>query len=324
MTEFIARWNDLAAIWCDRLWAVVWQSTLLTVVVALLAALALRHSSPAVRYWVWTILAIKLLVMPFWTFAAPLPEVPFARSVSNFGIADERAPIDAATLPAFREVDSTPAASAAATVAAAAPEPSVPASLFRTVSWQSWLLLAWAVVVLGQCARIIRQHRSLSRLLIQTHPADDSLAEIVRETANRLGVRQSPRTVITDQDCSPFVCGIRRPTLVLPSHLVSALAPPELTHVLLHELAHIRRLDLVWGWIGEAVRVVYFFHPVAHWISYRLRLERELACDNIAMSVSGQGAAEYAATLVHVVSHASAPSVFRSSVASAGLDGERR
>jgi bla regulator protein blaR1 len=91
--------------------------------------------------------------------------------------------------------------------------------------------------------------------------------------------------------------------------------------VLLHELAHIRRRDLVWSWIGEIARIVYFYHPVVHWINYQARLERELACDQLAMAVSGRGPEEYAAMLVQVVSHASEPSVFKTA-ASARLEGE--
>lgn len=324
MADFVARWNVIASVWCERLWAALWQSTLLTVVVALLAALALRRSSPALRYWVWTILAVKLLVMPFWTYAAQFPNVPFALPMQIADLTHDLAPIETADLPKIPDVAPQPTGEKAAEAPAIAPQAGALTSLWNQVTWQSWILLCWAAIVLGQCTRIIWQHRCLNRLLLQTRPADDQLAGLVRETARQLGLRQPPRTVLTDQDCSPFVCGIRRPTLVLPGNLLTALSASELTQVLLHELAHIRRLDLVWGWIGEGLRVVYFFHPAAHWISYRLRLERELACDSIAMSLSDQGPAEYAATLVNVISHASAPSVFKTSAVSAGLRGESR
>ena len=68
--------------------------------------------------------------------------------------------------------------------------------------------------------------------------------------------------------------------------------------------------------------MLYFFHPIAHWVSYRIRLERELACDQLAMAVSGKNAADYADTLVRVVSHTSQPSLLQAAVAgSAGLNG---
>jgi beta-lactamase regulating signal transducer with metallopeptidase domain len=111
-----------------------------------------------------------------------------------------------------------------------------------------------------------------------------------------------------------------RPTLVLPRHLLTTLAPVELAQVLAHELAHVKRRDLIWGWTVELARLFYFFHPVAHWVGYRVRLERELACDQLAMAASGRRPADYAETLVRVVSAISQPSIFRASV-SAGLDG---
>ncbi len=72
MTDTILHLNQWAAIWAELMWAVLWQSTLLIVVVALIARL-LRRASPVVRYWLWQIVAIKLLLMPFWTLAIPMP-----------------------------------------------------------------------------------------------------------------------------------------------------------------------------------------------------------------------------------------------------------
>jgi beta-lactamase regulating signal transducer with metallopeptidase domain len=66
---------------------------------------------------------------------------------------------------------------------------------------------------------------------------------------------------------------------------------------------------------------LYFFHPAAHYIVYRARLERELACDQAAMVLTGLAAAGYATTLVDVVSRSSAPPALRAALASARLDG---
>ena len=52
--------------------------------------------------------------------------------------------------------------------------------------------------------------------------------------------------------------------------------------------------------------MVYFFHPVVYWVAFCLHLERELACDQVAMAASQHGAADYVDTLVKVASHASA------------------
>ena len=85
------------------------------------------------------------------------------------------------------------------------------------------------------------------------------------------------------------------------------LPPDHWREVLLHELAHLKRRDLWWGWLPALARIVYFFHPVAHWVCFRVRLERELACDQLAVALSGRSAADYAEVLVQVASHASLP-----------------
>jgi beta-lactamase regulating signal transducer with metallopeptidase domain len=93
----------------------------------------------------------------------------------------------------------------------------------------------------------------------------------------------------------------------------------DLEPIVAHELAHVKRRDLAWGWIPEIARTVYFFHPVAHWASNRVRLERELTCDQWAIADSGRSPAEYADTLVRVLASATSPGICRASAAP--LDG---
>ena len=79
----VALLNALAADWSALVIAVVWQSTVLAGAVAVVAWL-LRRSSPAIRYWLWQIVAIKILLAPVWTLAVPLawlPETGVSRTV---------------------------------------------------------------------------------------------------------------------------------------------------------------------------------------------------------------------------------------------------
>ena len=71
-------------------------------------------------------------------------------------------------------------------------------------------------------------------------------------------------------------------------------------------------------------RTVYFFHPLVWWVGYRLRLERELACDQLAMARSGHPPADYAQTLVEVVSHGSEQAGGQATAISAQLTGSEK
>ncbi|MCZ6507802.1 MAG: M56 family metallopeptidase, partial [Acidobacteria bacterium] len=65
-----------------------------------------------------------------------------------------------------------------------------------------------------------------------------------------------------------------------------------------HELAHLRRWD-DWTQLGQRILLcLAFFHPLALWISRRLDLERELACDQMASASVGLSAGAYASGLV--------------------------
>ena len=300
--------------------AVLWQSALLAGVAAGLCWL-LRRSSPVGRYWCWQIVALKLLVMPWWVLAVPLP-----------GIWKEAPPAIAAELASDArsgpEADAPPANTTTAPqqqIVPTAPTTATTSHRFAfltQLNWHSWLVLAWLGGVALLAGRIVLQQRRLQQTLGCAMPATEPrLLAMVEQTAAQLGLRRAPRILLIEADVSPFVCGLFRPVLVLPRSLLGTLDTTGWRQVLLHELAHLKRHDLWWGWLPEIARLIYFFHPVAHWLCSRIRLERELACDQLAMALSGESAADYAMVLVQVVSHASTPPALQAAAASLALDG---
>ncbi|MBI2823647.1 MAG: M56 family metallopeptidase [Planctomycetia bacterium] len=332
MNASVEMLNAWAAGWSATLLAVVWQSTILAAAVGLVAAL-LRRASPTVRYWLWQIVAIKILLAPLWTLAVPLPWfVESPPPAPKITVAEEvriaAAALEAETVQMLDEL--APASHGAAPGAIAGhgkPVPEVPreAAALTPLSWRAWLMIAWAAIVAGEILLIVWQRARLSRLLRDARPAESELEKLVATAASRIGLARRPRVLLTPAECSPFVCGVWRPAVVLPRSLAALAVGGELEPVLVHELAHIKRRDLVWGWIPLAARALYFFHPVVHWVAFRVRLEAELACDGWAMATSGQGPGAYANLLVRVVSRLSEPAMLRAgSAAAARLDGHER
>jgi beta-lactamase regulating signal transducer with metallopeptidase domain len=308
MHETIDNLNRLATVWTGLMAAVLWQSTVVIAIVTVVA-LMLRRASPRVRYWLWQIVAIKMLVMPFWVLAVPWPSAhwPFATPTNPSPSESEHdlpqlapPPIDAPQRPQAPSLPS-PSGRGAGDKGSASP------SWSSQVSWQTWLFLAWAAVVVWRVASIARQRYGLHRLLRVTTAAGDNLTARVRELSQKLGLRRAPRVLLVDHSGLLFVCGLWNPKLVMPRTLPGTLSAADTDQVVLHELAHLLRGDLYWGWTIEFARTIYFFHPLVYWVGYCLNLERELSCDQVAMSVSGHAAGDYAQTLVRVVGHASAP-----------------
>jgi len=97
----------------------------------------------------------------------------------------------------------------------------------------------------------------------------------------------------------PTVVSLVKPAILLPLSLSSGLSAAQVEMLLLHELAHLRRRD---HWINLAqwaIETLLFFHPAVWMISRRVRVERELACDDMVLA-AGVGQTPYAESLLRM------------------------
>jgi beta-lactamase regulating signal transducer with metallopeptidase domain len=312
MTDVTIATNEFAASWAWTTFAIVWQSTLLAILAAVVCRL-LRRQSPALRYWIWLAVAAKLLVAPLWTANVPPPAWPTWLAWTPATITQSAEPRTPWTGAAGTVPQSPVAASAPATALRPAPAPAPTA-----LTWQAWLLLLWLAGIAAEVARTAWQFRRLNALLAKAGHLDSKVTDHVSQCSRQIGLRAAPPAYAIDADGLPMVCGPIRPRLLLPTAITASFDAVALRQVILHELAHIRRRDLATIWIIHAARTVYWFHPVAHWIAYRAGLERELACDQLALVHSGASPAGYARTLICAAGGAAQPIVLR---AAARLDG---
>jgi Antirepressor regulating drug resistance, predicted signal transduction N-terminal membrane component len=113
----------------------------------------------------------------------------------------------------------------------------------------------------------------------------------------------TPVTLIELQGIeSPTLLGFLRPRLLLPAGLATSFSREELRHVFLHELAHIKRGDILAGWLMLALQIVHWFNPLVWVAFYRLRVDRELACDALALSYARPGENEsYGLTIIKLL-----------------------
>ncbi|MCR5608489.1 MAG: M56 family metallopeptidase [Lachnospiraceae bacterium] len=85
---------------------------------------------------------------------------------------------------------------------------------------------------------------------------------------------------LSDYISAPFIIGIIKPQIYLPSNIDKQ----DIENVLAHECAHIKRKDHVWKLIGFIITSVYWFNPVI-WIAYNLFCKDiEIACDEKVVS----------------------------------------
>ena len=99
----------------------------------------------------------------------------------------------------------------------------------------------------------------------------------------RASIQVSRNVYVCDYIDTPFILGIVKPRIYLPS----SLAPDSAPYVLAHEKAHIRRKDHWWKPLGFALLAIYWFNPIL-WIGYILLCKDiELACDEHVIRTMG-------------------------------------
>jgi hypothetical protein len=112
--------------------------------------------------------------------------------------------------------------------------------------------------------------------------------------------------VVTDEVAMPSLLGFVRPRILLPPGLLDSLHPDQLRFILLHELAHIKRLDIVVGWVAILLQALHWFNPLVWYAFHRMRADREVACDAAVLSHTGKEcSAAYGRTIIALLERSS-------------------
>jgi uncharacterized protein (TIGR03435 family) len=164
--------------------------------------------------------------------------------------------------------------------------PEVPSALWL-IEVQKWALPVWSVGVLLFSVRLGSGCRQALALRRASGPADEPVLSMVAGLAARMGVDRPVRVVMSTLVDGPGVLGWLRPVILLTPATAMGLTPSELEAVIAHELAHIKRWDYLVNVGQVAAETVLFYHPVVWWVSNRIRIERELCCDDLAIRACG-------------------------------------
>ena len=147
-----------------------------------------------------------------------------------------------------------------------------------------WLDIAWLLGVACLSARTIGGWRMIQRLRRRAQlEVPESVRANFAQLRKRLGITRPVSLRISDHVQGPLAMGIVRSLILLPASTLMALSPEQLEAVLAHELAHVRRADYLWNLIQTMIETLFFFHPAVWWVGRRLRQQRELCCDDVAL-----------------------------------------
>ena len=296
--------NGVAEVWAQWAVAGLIESAVLLAIVGVILLIGGRRIPAAAAYWMLLLVLVKA-VLPigfevpvgrsWWPATEQFVACGAKHTPNNVRKSDagsktmiaESSAKTSARMPASSQAPLTAQASASVRANHADPVIGVE-GLREALTWQSLALLVWSGVVVVLFLRMGVGHLRLGRALRFAEPLDLSRFDInLAELVATLEVIRPVRAVTGPEHAAPAVSGIWRPTLVLPRGIETQLTAVQLRWVILHELAHVRRGDLVVSLLVRLVQVGTFFNP-ATWIAARMAEHyRECACDDLALRHAG-------------------------------------
>jgi beta-lactamase regulating signal transducer with metallopeptidase domain len=291
------------------------------------AAYLLRRRSAAARHAVWTAAVLGHLALPVLSMVAPEWRFPLVKTPGWM-------------IPAAVETTSSPALDGQAAIDAApsaraeAPEAGSPQPVPRgpeavvsiaeePVSALAWLALAWMLGATLVLLRLVVGTYRVSRLAREGARVDDGeWLSLSQRVATRLGIARPLTLLRGDRLGIPVTWGVVYPAVLLPSE--SAQWPEERRRfVLVHEMAHVKRLDALTQLCSQITLAVFWFDPLLWYAAHRMRVEREHACDDYVLR-DGTAPSLYAGELLDMVRSLGTPRHEHAAPAFAALAMARR
>src|SRR4051812_24695693 len=270
---------------------------------ALGMTVVMQRASAGSRHLVWLVTVAALLFVPALTAWAPLPVrvLPVVRAIASEyapSLVSEKATRTSESVAARKDLE---IASPAGIKSSDVPTTSaVAVSESRLMDGISIVFLIWAIVVLAIATSLGYAAMIVKRIVNRARPLDSAdWLNPLWEVSDRLALDEPPRLLRSEDAKMPFACGLFTPTIVLPAES-DEWSLDRRRAVLLHELAHVRRHDLIGHTLGRLACAVYWFHPLVWTAAKQLRSESERACDDLALAC-GARATDYAEHLLDIV-----------------------
>lgn len=292
--------NQIAQSWWSWIGPMFLQVSLLILIIGGIDMLIRRWAWPQVRYALWLLVLIKLLIPPTWSLPSGIiPKIqPLVKPLHVFEVTTSSSQIT--TLPASQTGDmTTPAAvkpSLTKGTASSAKTAKAPL-VWQAYAMGIWILgMVFFVTLLGlRIAKLRRWHKEQEEK--QTIP--DWFHQLLVRTAQQLKLERLPAIVFSDQAVTPAVYGVFRPVLLLPANYFDSLSAGEAEHVLLHELAHLKRGDLWLHGLCLMLQIVYWFNPLMIWVRKQMKHVREICCDLTVARRLKEKTGQYRQTLLN-------------------------
>jgi len=309
--------NKIGEVWWDWMWPMFWQVSLLVALIGVVDIFLRKRIWPQVRYALWLLVFVKLLLPP--SLSLSTSAIPHLRTLVDQVRKERAAANDPYGPPLFElyivtdqpvmEPLDVPAGIAKIGAGGDTIElfdEAITTNMTElrpgaSPSWQTYLMAVWLVGILILALWISVRFRKLRQAHSGKIDGDDLsqwFGQLLADTAKMLNLKRLPEVCLSRKIASPAVFGVFRPVLLMPLENSRHLSREQLEHVLLHELAHIKRGDLKMHALFMLLQIVYWFNPLLWFVRRQLQYLRELCCDATVARILREKTSDYRRTIL--------------------------
>lgn len=158
----------------------------------------------------------------------------------------------------------------------------------KTETMFPYIVSVYGIGILFQLFILIAGYRKMHQLKNAAQLAvPASWISVFEEMVAKLNLKQQIGFYLSEQVNVPLVIGYFKPIVLFPFALATQLDLKQVEAILIHELSHIRRNDYLLNLIKTGIETILFFNPFI-WLSGRfINIEREHACDDLVVELTG-------------------------------------
>ncbi len=179
------------------------------------------------------------------------------------------------------------------------------------ISWSGMFAAVWIFGVLVVLLLTLRRGMLFRRRLRNCkHISDSEILELVRQHKLSLHVKRRITLIECSDGATPAVFGYFKPYIIMPTAFMKGMDINKINCILLHEICHIKRHDILKSYAWLVAKAVHWFNPLV-WIAYKMvKDDIELCCDGMVLRELEDKRYEYTQSLIDVFRLAKKMSAF--------------
>jgi len=161
--------------------------------------------------------------------------------------------------------------------------------------WMSGVCVLTLITIINnvKCWQRIRHYRLIT---------DPFILKCFEECKKQMSIRYNVRLGKLNSIKIPMLYGWLKPVIILPASQIERYDLEQIEHIICHELAHFKRQDIIIAHISAILQILHWFNPLMWLAFYKIRLDREVACDAIALNSLGREQAKaYGKTILSLL-----------------------